>query len=75
MTGGRGVRAQDAPPRGVRWARAGECANRRDWFRSLMIVLALAAVSVVAIMLIQFRSFIEPLLIVLAAPVSFVRER
>ena len=37
-----------------------------------MIVLALAAVSVVAIMLIQFRSFIEPLLIVLAAPVSFV---
>jgi multidrug efflux pump subunit AcrB len=37
-----------------------------------MIVLTLAAVSVVAIMLIQFRSFIEPLLIVLAAPVSFV---
>ena len=35
-------------------------------------MLALAAVSVVAVMVIQFRSFIEPLLIVLAAPLSFV---
>jgi multidrug efflux pump subunit AcrB len=51
---------------------AGQYANQRSSFRALMIVLALATVSVVAIMLIQFRSFIEPLLIVLAAPVSFV---
>jgi multidrug efflux pump subunit AcrB len=38
----------------------------------LLLVLALAAVSVIAIMVIQFQSFIEPLVIVLAAPLSFV---
>ena len=64
--------AQQLPPAGVRVEIAGQYANQRASFRALMIVLTLAAVSVVAIMLIQFRSFIEPLLIVLAAPVSFV---
>jgi len=66
------VLAQQKPPAGVRVEIAGQYANQRASFRALMIVLTLAAVSVVAIMLIQFRSFIEPLLIVLAAPVSFV---
>jgi CzcA family heavy metal efflux pump len=66
------VLAQQRPPAGVRVEIAGQYANQRESFRALMIVLTLAAVSVVAIMLIQFRSFIEPLLIVLAAPVSFV---
>ena len=66
------VLAQQPPPPGIREEIAGQYANQRASFRALMIVLTLAAVSVVAIMLIQFRSFIEPLLIVLAAPVSFV---
>ena len=66
------VLAQQRPPAGVRVEIAGQYANQRASFRALMIVLTLAAVSVVAIMLIQFRSFIEPLLIVMAAPVSFV---
>jgi CzcA family heavy metal efflux pump len=66
------VLAQHPPPPGVRVEIAGQYANQQASFRALMIVLALAAVSVVAIMLIQFRSFLEPLLIVLAAPVSFV---
>ncbi|MEP7065207.1 MAG: efflux RND transporter permease subunit [Gemmatimonadota bacterium] len=66
------VLAQNPPPANTRVEIAGQYANQRSSFRALMIVLALAAVSVVAIMLIQFRSFIEPLLIVLAAPVSFV---
>jgi multidrug efflux pump subunit AcrB len=64
--------AKNPPPAGVRVEIAGQYANQQESFRALMIVLLLAAVSVVAIMLIQFRSFIEPLLIVLAAPVSFV---
>jgi CzcA family heavy metal efflux pump len=64
--------AQNPPPANVRVEIAGQYANQQASFRALMIVLLLAAVSVVAIMLIQFRSFIEPLLIVLAAPVSFV---
>jgi multidrug efflux pump subunit AcrB len=72
MTDVKRVLAQNPPPPSVRVEIAGQYANQRDSFRALMIVLALAAVSVVAIMLIQFRSFIEPLLIVAAAPVSFV---
>lgn len=72
MTDVKRVLAQNPPPPGVRVEIAGQYANQQASFRALMIVLALATVSVVAIMLIQFRSFIEPLLIVLAAPVSFV---
>ncbi len=68
----RQVLAKNPAPAGVRVDIAGQFANQQESFRALMIVLLLAAVSVVAIMLIQFRSFIEPLLIVLAAPVSFV---
>ena len=72
MTDVRRVLAQNPAPAGVHVELAGQYANQQESFRALMIVLLLAAVSVVAIMLIQFRSFIEPLLIVLAAPVSFV---
>jgi CzcA family heavy metal efflux pump len=72
MTDVKRVLAQNPPPPNTRVEIAGQYANQQSSFRALMIVLALAAVSVVAIMLIQFRSFIEPLLIVLAAPVSFV---
>ncbi|MEP7087073.1 MAG: efflux RND transporter permease subunit, partial [Gemmatimonadota bacterium] len=66
------VLAKSPPPSGVRVEIAGQYANQQSAFRALMIVLLLAAVSVVALMLVQFRSFVEPLLIVLAAPVSFV---
>jgi CzcA family heavy metal efflux pump len=72
MTDVQRVLAQQPPPPGIRVEIAGQYANQQASFRALMIVLALASVSVVAIMLIQFRSFIEPLLIVMAAPVSFV---
>ncbi|MGE5728451.1 MAG: efflux RND transporter permease subunit [Gemmatimonas sp.] len=72
MTDVKRVLARNPPPSGTRVEIAGQYANQRSSFRALMIVLTLAAVSVVAIMLIQFRSFTEPLLIVLAAPVSFV---
>lgn len=64
--------ADSPPPAGVRVEIAGQYANQQASFRALLIVLLLAAVSVVAIMLVQFRSFVEPLVIVTAAPVSFV---
>jgi hypothetical protein len=38
----------------------------------LLLALALAALSVVAVMLVQFESFVEPLAILLAAPLSFM---
>ncbi len=67
----REVLAANPPPAGIRLEIGGQYANQQEAFRALLIVLALAAVSVVAVMVLQFQSFIEPLVVVLAAPVSF----
>lgn len=66
------VVARTPPPPGIRLELAGQYASQQAAFRALLVVLALAAVSVVAVMLVQFESFIEPLVILLAAPLSFV---
>ena len=63
--------AHPAPP-GVRIALGGVYASQQDAFRALLVVLGLAAVSVCAVMVIQFESFVEPLVVLLVAPVSFV---
>ncbi len=63
--------AHHAPP-GVRVELAGLYASQREAFSSLLLVLAMAAASVVAVMVIQFQSFVEPLVVLLAAPLSFV---
>ena len=68
----RTVLTANPPPPGVRLEIGGQYANQQEAFRALLIVLALAAVSVIAVMVLQFQSFIEPLVIVIAAPVSFV---
>lgn len=66
------VLAAHRPPPGIRVEIGGQYAGQQTAFRALLIVLALAAVSVVAVMVIQFESFVEPLIVLLAAPVSFV---
>jgi CzcA family heavy metal efflux pump len=66
------ILATTPPPSGVRVELAGQYASQQQAFRALLLVLALAAVSVIAVMLIQFESFVEPLVILLAAPLSFV---
>ncbi len=66
------VVAATPPPAGIRVELAGQYAGQRAAFRTLLLVLALAAVSVVTVMVVQFRSFIEPTVILLAAPLSFV---
>ena len=63
--------AQVPPPAGIRLEIGGQYAGQQDSFRAFVLVLALAAASVVAIMVVQFRSFVEPLVILLAAPLSF----
>ena len=68
----RTVLAANPPPAGVRMVLAGQYANQQDAFRALLVVLALAAASVVAVMVVQFESFVEPLLVLCVAPVSFV---
>ncbi len=66
------VLAAHPPPPGIRVEIGGQYAGQQQAFRALLIVLALAAVSVIGVMLVQFESFIEPLVIVSAAPISFV---
>ncbi|HKW41532.1 MAG TPA: efflux RND transporter permease subunit [Gemmatimonadales bacterium] len=66
------VLAKNAPPPGIRVELGGQYASQQTAFRSLVLVLGLAAASVIGVMLIQFASFVEPLVVLLAAPLSFV---
>jgi len=68
----RRVLAARPVPRGVRVALGGQYASQQQAFRALLLVLGLAAVSVCAVMVVQFESFTEPLVVLLVAPVSFV---
>jgi len=66
------ILAQNPPPRGIRLEIGGQYAGQQDAFRSMLAVLALACACVIAVMVLQFRSFVEPLIVLLAAPISFV---
>ena len=66
------VVAANPPPAGIRLELAGQYASQQQAFRALLLVLTLASLSVIAVMVIQFESFIEPLVVLLAAPLSFV---
>jgi len=68
----RKVLADNPPPAGIRVELGGQYASQREAFRALLLVLALAAASVIGVMVLQFQSFVEPLVILLAAPLSFV---
>ena len=68
----RRVLASHPPPSGVRVALGGQYAGQQEAFRALLFVLGLAVVSVCAVMVVQFESFLEPLVVLLVAPVSFV---
>ncbi|HEX5076903.1 MAG TPA: efflux RND transporter permease subunit [Gemmatimonadaceae bacterium] len=68
----RKVLAENPPPAGIRVEIGGQYASQRQAFRSLLLVLGLAAASVIGVMVLQFQSFVEPLVILLAAPLSFV---
>ncbi len=65
------VLRENPPPAGLRVEVGGQYVSQQEAFRSLLLVLVLAAFCVVAVMLVQFESFIEPLVILLAAPLSF----
>jgi multidrug efflux pump subunit AcrB len=68
----KGVLAAKPPPSGIRLELGGQYASQQDAFRGMLLVLALAAASVVAIMVLQFQSFVEAFIVLLAAPLSFV---
>lgn len=66
------VLAANPPPAGVRVELAGQYEGQQQAFRALLLVLSLAVASVIAVMVIQFQSFTEPLIVLFAAPLSFV---
>lgn len=66
------ILAAHPAPAGIRVELGGRYASQQEAFGALLLVLGLAAVSVMAVMVIQFRSFVEPLVVLLAAPLSFV---
>ena len=66
------ILAKNPPPNGIRVEIGGQYASQQEAFHALLLVLFLAAASVIAVMVIQFQSFVEPLVVLLAAPLSFV---
>ncbi|HEV7594509.1 MAG TPA: efflux RND transporter permease subunit, partial [Gemmatimonadaceae bacterium] len=66
------VLSAQKPPAGVRVELGGQYASQQQAFRGFMLVLGLAIACVVTIMVLQFQSFIEPFVVLLAAPLSFV---
>ena len=64
--------AEHPAPAGIRVALGGQYESQQEAFRALLLVLVLAVVSVCAVMVVQFESFVEPLVVLLVAPVSFV---
>lgn len=72
MDGVRRVMSSHPPPPGVHVEIGGQYASQQEAFRALIMVLLLAALSVTAVMVAQFQSFVEPMVVLLAAPISFV---
>jgi multidrug efflux pump subunit AcrB len=72
MTEVNAVLAKHPPPAGIRLEIGGQAAGQAAAFRSLLTVLALAVAAVIGVMVLQFRSFVEPLVVLAAAPISFV---
>jgi len=67
----RAILRENSPPAGIRVELGGQYAGQQTAFRSMLAVLALAAAAVIAVMVLQFRSFVEPLIVLVAAPISF----
>lgn len=72
VSGAQQVLAGQPPPAGVRVELGGQYASQQEAFRGFLIVLGLAVACVVTVMVLQFQSFIEPFVVLLAAPLSFV---
>jgi HAE1 family hydrophobic/amphiphilic exporter-1 len=57
---------------GYRFAAIGASARLRETFEAVLFAFALALVAIYMILAVQFDSFVQPLIIMLSAPLSFV---
>jgi len=65
------LRATRLPP-GVTYELGGQYESQQTAFRGLLLVFGLALALVFVVLVVQFRSYAEPLVILFAAPVSLV---
>lgn len=72
MSDVKSVLASHPAPAGIRIEIGGQYAGQQEAFHALLLVLLLAALSVTAVMVVQFQSFVEPLVVLIVAPISFV---
>ncbi|WP_419811582.1 efflux RND transporter permease subunit [Bacterioplanoides sp.] len=59
-------------PEGVHFAVGGEQANRKEAFGGMAKVLILAVFGIFAVLVLQFRSFIQPLIVFAAIPFALI---
>ena len=67
-----GLRGEGGVPSGYAVNLRGEVATLRESFSGLTFGLVLATVLVYLVMVVQFRSFLDPLVVMLAVPLGFV---
>ena len=68
----RAVLARTTLPPGVSYEMGGQYESQQTAFRGLLLVFGLALALVFVVLVVQFRSYTEPLAILFAAPVSLV---
>lgn len=68
----RALMAKTTLPPGVTYELGGQYASQQSAFSGLLLVFALALALVFVVLVVQFRSYAEPLVILFAAPVSLV---
>ncbi|MBI2944937.1 MAG: efflux RND transporter permease subunit [Candidatus Wallbacteria bacterium] len=68
-----GILAEESKrlPEGLRLRSAGEVKQMRDSFGGLLLGLLLALVLVYLVMVVQFRSFVDPFVVLLTVPMGF----
>jgi multidrug efflux pump subunit AcrB len=59
-------------PAGVTYELGGQYQSQQDAFQGLLLVFGLAIALVFVVLVVQFRSYVEPLVILFAAPVALV---
>lgn len=60
------------PMEGVEWTVGGELDDFQESGRTMLLVMGIAALLVIAVMVAQFESFIDPIIIALALPMMFL---
>ncbi|MBN1415068.1 MAG: efflux RND transporter permease subunit [Bacteroidales bacterium] len=59
-------------PQGITYNMAGELENRQESFGGMIEAIIIAMLTIFAILIVQFRSFVQPLIIFIAIPLALI---